>query len=293
MLQTSSSNWQNPARLFAPFSAFCAAALCLLQVEDIQRSKIRFSTIGHYDSSPVLLSFAFGGNNAMVCDVRLAAHVTQSRHGKVTHHCSMAWQIWVFCSSVLLPQLPSMALTLSSKRLRLRDVERWTICIAQRMGRLSISGNKMCKKNETTEPGFAPMFLLAFVFQGSVLRAGSQALCECDPVCRVAWRDKNHQKSTGQAKQLSAWRCVWGKTWQSCWSLFLVVSWLIIWGSSAPQWGEFHQWLQALLWCKRFSQIFSWKLLWWTKACERLPCGDYWLPSCKWTIKKGICVLQA
>ena len=67
---------------------------------------------------------------------------------------------------------------------------------------------RCAKKNETTEPGFAPMFLLAFVFQGSVLRAGSQALCECDPVCRVAWRDKNHQKSTGQAKQLSAWRCV-------------------------------------------------------------------------------------
>ena len=126
--------------------------------------------------------------------------------------------------------------------------------------------------------------LLAFVFQGSVLRAGSQALCECDPVCRVAWRDKNHQTATGQAKQLSAGDVfLWGKTWQSCWSLFLVVSWLIIWGSSP----------QALLWCKRFSQIFSWKLLWWTKACERLPCGDYWLPSCKWTIKKGICVLQA
>ena len=50
-----------------------------------------FSSIvlGHSDSSPVLVSFASGGNND-ISDVRLAAHVTQSRHGKVTHHCSMA-----------------------------------------------------------------------------------------------------------------------------------------------------------------------------------------------------------
>ena len=55
-------------RLFAPFSAFCAAAACLLQVDDIQRSKIRFSSIvlGHSDSSPVLVSFASGGNNDII-----------------------------------------------------------------------------------------------------------------------------------------------------------------------------------------------------------------------------------
>lgn len=173
MLQTSSSNWQNPARLFAPFSAFCAAALCLLQVEDIQRSKIRFST-NYWPLRFItcFVEFCPCKNNAMICDVRLAAHVTQSRHGKVTHHCSMAWQIWVFCSSVLLPQLPSMALTLSSKRLRLRDVERWTICIAQRMGRLSISGNKMCKKKWNNRTWFC-----AHVFVG--LRFPRQC-----PACR-------------------------------------------------------------------------------------------------------------